>query len=878
MKRAHAGRYRRRVQTRELLLERGDALDRLGGAVADASGGGGRVVAVGGEAGVGKTTLVRRFAEEADPAVRVLWSGCDDLTVPEPLAPIRDLAGQTGGGLAAAVDGGQPREIGRALREELVGAAPTLCVVEDCHWADEATLDVLSYVGRRIGGTGSVLLVTFRDDELRADHRLRATVGSIPPADLVRVQLEPLSRGAVAALAGPGADADALFAATGGNPFLVTEALAAAGGPRVPATVRDAVLARAVRLGGAARAVLDLVSVVPAEAELWLVEAHLGETTTAIAETERSGLLLVEGQALRFRHELARHAYEDSLPALRRLELHRAVLRSLQRRGVDPARLVHHAEAAGDHEALARHALAAAGAAAAARSHHEAVALYERALRHGDVLAPHERAQAFEGLSTEAYTDGQADVALRARRSAIALRRELDDPRGVGANLRWLSRLCWWDGRRREAEEAAAAAVAVLEPVGRSRELAMAYSNQSQLLMLAQHDEQAIEVGGRAMQLSRELGDVETLVHAQTNVGTARMVEDPDGGRAQLLEAGRLALDADLDEHACRAFHNVASVDHDQRRFALAQEEVARALEVARQVEHSWFEADTIVLGALLELSVGRWQEAVSAVESLVDASRLPGVSEAPALRVLATVELRRGGSHAHRLVEQAWELARPTGDLQWVRPAACLRAEAAWLLGDLRGVDEATRDVYASALDHGHRWDRGELAVWRWRGGLLSEAPPGCAAPYALTIAGAAEAAARAWEEIGEPYERALALCDADDVALVLAGLELLDGLGAAAPARVVRRKLQALGVRSVPRGPRPATRAHPARLTGRQAEVLGLLADGRSNAEIARTLFLTPKTVEHHVTAILRKLSAGSRAEAVEIARRLGAVDSPT
>jgi DNA-binding CsgD family transcriptional regulator len=353
------------------------------------------------------------------------------------------------------------------------------------------------------------------------------------------------------------------------------------------------------------------------------------------------------------------------------------------------------------------------------------------------------------------------------------------------------------------------------------------------------------------------------------------MADDPDGGRALLLEAGRLALDARLDEHACRAFHNVASVDHDHRRFALAEEGVARALEVARQVEHSWYEVDTFVLGATLRVSTGRWQEATTAIDTLVDKGGLPGVSEVSALEVLAAVELRRGGPQAHRLVEEAWELAGPTGELQWIRPAACLRAEAAWLLGDPDGADNPTRAVYASALDHGHQWDVGELAVWRWRAGLLDEAPPRCAEPYALSIAGAADDAARAWEEIGEPYERALALCDADDVQFVLSGLELLDGLGATAPARLVRRKLQALGVRSVPRGPRPATREHPAQLSARQAEVLALIAEGLPNAEIAKTLFLTPKTVEHHVTAILRKLRAGSRAEAVELARGLGAID---
>jgi hypothetical protein len=206
------------VGSRERLLERGDALDRLGTAVADASAGAGRVVAVTGEAGAGKTTLVRRFLGEAGAGLRVLWAGCDDLTVPEPLAPIRDVAAGAGTLMGEAVERGRPREIGRALLDLLARGSPGLCVIEDCHWADEATLDVLSYVTRRIGATGAVLLVTFRDDDLGLDHRLRAVVGSVPPADMVRVRLEPLSRSAVRELAGDEVDVDPLFAATGWKP------------------------------------------------------------------------------------------------------------------------------------------------------------------------------------------------------------------------------------------------------------------------------------------------------------------------------------------------------------------------------------------------------------------------------------------------------------------------------------------------------------------------------------------------------------------------------------------------------------------------------------------------------------------------------------
>ena len=710
-------------------------------------------------------------------------------------------------------------------------AALGVCVLEDCHWADEATLDVLAHAARRIGRTGGLLVLTFRDDELALDHQLRRVVASIPPADVVRVPLAPLSREAVAELGGD----DMLYETTGGNPFLVSETVAGRG-----ATVRDAVLARAARLSVEARRALELVSVVPARTELWM----LGDLVSAVDECEQGGLLVVEGDMVRFRHELARRAYRESLSALRRIELNRAVLRTLEQRGERPSRLVHHAEAAQDHEALARYALVAAADAVAARSHREAVDLLARALAHERVLTPEQRAAAYETQSTEAYTDGRGTLAVQARESALALRRQLGDEQAVGANLRWLSRLHWWTGRRADAERAAAEAIDVLEPLPPSRELAMAYSNRSQLLMLAQRGEEAIAAGERAIELSRQLDDVETLVHAQTNVGTALMFSDPDTGRELLTLTAELAEASGFAGDACRAAHNIASVDYDHRRFDLAATEIEHALAVARRLEQPWFEADTLVLRALLDLARGEWSAAMATIEQLMDETELPAITEAPAIRVLATVELRRGESQAQALVQRAWDLAEPTGELQWMRPAAALKAEAAWLAGDDAGVDEATREVFETALATGSEWDIAELAAWRRRAGLL-DAPD-----EAL------------WDS---PYERALALIDAQAEQPMLEGLAMLDELGATAPGRLVRRRLTAMGASHVPRGPRPSTRANPAGLSARQAEVLALLAEGLSNAEIARRLFLTPKTVEHHVGAILRKLRVNSRAEAV-------------
>jgi DNA-binding NarL/FixJ family response regulator len=143
------------------------------------------------------------------------------------------------------------------------------------------------------------------------------------------------------------------------------------------------------------------------------------------------------------------------------------------------------------------------------------------------------------------------------------------------------------------------------------------------------------------------------------------------------------------------------------------------------------------------------------------------------------------------------------------------------------------------------------------------------------MQIAGRWRDAAAAWEGIGCPYERATALYDSDDEGDLLAALETLDELGAVPAAKLIRRKLQSLGIRRIPRGPRRATRANPAGLTPRQVEVLDLIVNGLTNAEIADELFVSPKTVDHHVSAILAKLDVGSRREAASVAHELGLVD---
>jgi DNA-binding CsgD family transcriptional regulator/tetratricopeptide (TPR) repeat protein len=701
-----------------------------------------------------------------------------------------------------------------------------------------------------------------------ADHPLHRTLAAAPPSHCRRVGLVPLSLDAVRHLAAPGVDAEAVHRVTGGNPFFVSEALSS-GMERVPASVRDAVLGRFGRLPLSARATAELVSVVPGRAEPWLVEACLGGRGD-VATGERHGLLVADRAGIRFRHELARWVIEESLPGQRRSEHNRAVLGALIAAEAPDARLVHHAWRAGDAAAVVRHGLSAAGQAAASRSHREAADLFGQVLEHEELLAPRERADAFDDFSTEAYWAGRHDLAVHAGERALVLRRELGDPRRTGDTLLGLSRARWTNADRAGAEAAGQEAVAVLNEGLPCRELAMALSNQSQLAMLAQRNEEAIMLGHRAAKVAEALGDTETVVHAQVNIGTALTRTDLEAGLDLLLRTARTADEHGYDDSMCRALVNATWQCMTDHRIPAASELVEQAMALARDRELSLYVDYLHVTRALLALATGDFTGA------LADVEQAPNAHRAPSLLVRASIAVRRGDDDAAALLDEGWEVALATTELQRLLPMACIRAEWAWLRGDAAGVDAATRETYELALRRGSRWDVGGLAIWRWRGRVLDDVPDGLPEPYALELAGEARLAAQAWEQSGEPYARALALLGSRRTDDVIDAIEILDRLGAVAVLPLARNRLRDLGATTVPRGRASSTRRNPGGLTDRQLEVSLLLGRGLSNAEIARELVLSPKTVEHHVGAVLAKLGAASRLEAAEAARRLGISDS--
>ena len=859
------------------LLERSELLDALVRALVQAAEGRGRLVLLGGEAGAGKTALLRAFcSDHVSSTGRVLWGACERLFTPRALGPFVDIADAAGIELGGyAPHSRVPHEFLSMLVGELRRSALNVLVVEDVHWADEGTLDTLKLLARRIGELPALALLSFRDDELSPVSPLQMVLGELAgTATVERHHVPPLSLDAVRILAAPwGADAGRLFEKTGGNPFFVTEALAATD-VELPDTVRGAVLARAAQLSPPARALLEAAAVVPSRIELWLLEAIAD--LSALEECLSSGMLRPGDGVLEFRHELARLAIEGAIALHRRVALHLAVLRALAsstRGPVDPARLSHHADAAGDVDAVLRHAPEAGERAAELCAHHEAAEQFARALRHAAMLTSERRAYLCERRSYECYLTQQIAAAIEARREALALHHTSGDRVREGDSHRWLSRLAWFAGDRATAVLEARHAIELLETEPPGRELAMAYSNQAQLCMLAEDVAGAIEAGSVAITLADRLGETEILVHALNNVGTAEAAMRRPDGVAKLERSLALALEADLEEHVARAYTNLSSRAVSAREYAAADRHLSAGLAYCEEHDLDPWLVYMIGWLACLRLEQGRWDEAADHAAAVLRRPNVAIPSRIQPLVVLGRLRARRGDPQPWGPLDEALELARRTEELQRLAPVAAARAEACWLAGDLTAVGRETEHALALALQVEDDWAIGELCAWRRRVGIEDGVEIGqLAAPYGLERQGEWKAAARRWEDIGCPYEAAMVRLQSQDENSLQEALATFQGLRAVPAARAVAQRLRSRGVRSIARGPNRSTSDNPAQLTSRQLEILELLAEGLTNAEIAARLYITPKTVEHHVSAVLVKLGVHSRKQASAEAIRLG------
>ena len=829
----------------------------------------GHVVLVAGEAGIGKTSVLRTLADQHGA---VWWGACDALQTPHPLAPLLDIARESGARFADRLAGPRPALFEAVLDELRLAATPVLVVIEDAHWADDATLDLLKFLGRRIEGTRALLVVSFRDDEVAASHPLRRVIGELPGAALTRIDLARLSPAGVETLARRALRSPAgLFAATQGNPFFVTELLRHPV-DEVPRSVQDLVLARFARLDKPAQAIVRLVSIVPGRLERWLLEALLAPTLPALEACLDSGLLLADATSFSFRHELARVAVEAALAQPVAQSLHAQLLRAVAADGrpMPAARLAHHASLADDAAAVRRHASMAADEARERGANREAARHLRNALRQPAIGGEDERRRWLEAFALDsANVDWQTD-AIAARHELDALYRRSGDVAGEASNLSRLALLHLYMMCNAEADAASRRAIELLESLPPSAALAAAYGIEASLRMLNRDCAESVEWSRKSIALAREFGDKYRLCLSLSTLGTALLFVDYESGCRQLEQALEMAVAEAMPVAAANAMLNLGSGSGELMQLTVAERWLRESITYACEHELDGSAHYSSAWLALCEVFSGHWDDAAERASDVL-AWATATITRVTALMALGRLRVRRGDPGAREALDEALALAGPADTLQRIAPVRAARAEAAFARGDFVATATEAQAALPLAMRHRHPWFIGELAFWCWRAGALDAAPADCAEPYALQIAGHWREAAAAWQRLGCPFEEARALADGDSDAQQEA-LALFERLGAQPACEALRRRLREAGVRGLARGTRPSTRGHPHGLTTRELQVLTLLCSGLRNAEIAQRLSRSVRTVDHHLAAVFAKLGVDSRVAAIQAAQRAG------
>jgi DNA-binding CsgD family transcriptional regulator len=847
------------------LIERESQLAALYQYAGEASQGQGRLVLISGEAGVGKSVLLEEFAQELDEA-RWLWSGCDGLFTPAALGPLLDIASRLDGELLQLCRAEAKRDqLYGALLRQLSDLRPrTVIAIEDVHWADEATLDLLSYLGRRIQHLGVLLLVTYRDDALVTNDPLRLTFGALASQRATRrLSLPTLSISGVATLAnGSGIDPTELHRLTAGNPFFVTELLQA-GSDGLPVSVRDAVLARTRTLSTQARDALDTAALIGARMQAELL-VSLIDNPLVTDELISDGLLIKDGDDLRFRHEIARVAIEGAIPPYRKAAIHTKIIEALLASGSDDdARLAFHAEGAGNAELVLTYAPRAGRRAAALGARREAAAQYERALRFVPATDVRTRAELLDNLAKQLSFFEEWEEKCS---EAVALWNALGDSSRESDSLLSLAWGSWWLCRGTDFRQAGEAALKLAEPLGPSPQLAWASNTLAFRRMNEGRYQDSLSlirhVHGMAAQLG--LGDVISdclTLEAQVVRALGEDWTAPMGAALQI------ALSGGHEFRAYNAFLFLYILYCADLRNDEAEQIFNDALAYCDL--HDVGKPCLLAERAGVLEKLGRWDECVSTIGAVLDERKVTRANRMQSLSILAKVMARRGQDGYWQYLDEARDSSIGLEEREWLIFVGLARIEAYWLEGRLdaaRAELARIRDASAGLAVPYRRW----LALWTRR--LTGVAEPVDLEPFASYVAGDAAHAAELWDRLGYRYEAALALLDTKEETHLRESLAWLSNLGAEAAARLVRQTMRDLGIRSIPAGTRPATKAHPRGLTVREQQILELLSQGHSNEEISARLFISVRTVEHHVSAILGKLGVTTRKDAAREALKLG------
>ena len=839
----------------------------------------GRCVFVSGEAGIGKTSLIKAFCNEIKSTCNIYQGICDALFTPRPLAPLYDVLLQLGKSLPDSnIDATNRTAFFTNFFQEFNDATKVnLVVFEDIHWADEATLDFIKFFARRINQLKCLFILTYRDTEIYSSHPLRNIMGQLNPDSFTRIEVQPLSKKAVEKLAEErGYNGEDVYRITNGNPFYVSEILASYSNG-VPDNIKDSILSVYNKMNEKTKQVWQILSVLPTAFEMNYLNKIDASYLPAVQNCIDARILIVDKERILFKHELYRRTIESSLSPLARIALNKKILDLLlesfeESRALE--RIIHHAKNANEYDLVVKYAPIAAKQAASVGAHIEAARLYLTAIEYyqgnnEDILI-----QFYESYAYECYLTNQPKEAIIYTNRALDIWKKKNDIERIGNSTRLLSRLWWWTGNWHRAESFAKEAIEVLDSQPPSKAKAMAYSNLAQLKMLSEKLDECLYWGEQAIAMARELNDEEILSHALNNVGTAQMTQGSmEKGNELLQQSLSIALKNSFIEHAARAYTNLGCNCVMLKNYKDAAKFFEEGIRYSEERDLDAWSSYMIAWTARLKLETGHWKEAYNIAGTLLKNEAQTPVVRIIVLVIAATIKMRRGEDDALRQLIDAKTMALQSMESQRILPVLSALLEYEWITGSIV-IDENILDAIKLKVTGSDTiYGNGEFVFWLRKARKQKLTLKNLEEGYNADSPASTPKAAVFWEKAGSPYQQALVLFDTNDENKRRA-IAIVQQLGATAVYERMKFEMRRSGIKNIPRGIRKTTQSNPEFLTDRELDVLRLLQEGLHNKEIASRLFISAKTVDHHISAILYKLEVNSRTKAVHEAEKLGII----
>jgi DNA-binding CsgD family transcriptional regulator len=861
------------------LIERDNFLAAMNYRFKQAVSGEGHCFFIAGEAGIGKTSLVRTFLKEIEDKSIVYTGACDALFTPRPLAPLYDIALQINADWPERIQSIPSRtelfiKFFQALTRQ---DSPVVLVFEDVHWADEATLDFAKFFSRRISLTKCLFILTYRDNETSAPHYLRNLPGDLMPGTFTYLLLTPLSRQAVQQLADEkGYNGEDVYTITGGNPFYVNEILASYS-PGVPDNIRNAILSVYNRQEEKTKEVWQLLSIMPEGLELTQAAKIDPSLQNAIEHSLATKILVIENNKVSFKHELYRRTIESSISPFKRIDLNKYVLSLFLedfKEELQIERIIHHAKNANENRLVTQYAPIAAKEAAFVGAHVEAAKLFYTAIEYADRKDTDSMVMLYEAYAYECYLTNQMKEAIIYQTKALKIWEERNNVEQTGNSLRFLSQLWWHDGNQKQANAYGWQAIEVLDKQPSSKAKAMAYSNMSKLKMESDETNECIYWGEKAVTIAQEIGDEDTLTHALNCMGTTLMLipSSMTKGIALLQQSLDIALKNSNHEYVACAYSALGSNGVTIKDYPYAKKTLEAGIQYCEKHDITSLKLEMLAWNARQYLETGNWKEAFNVASNVLEYENLSPHTKIAAQVVVATIKIRRGERDAVPLISEAIKKALETTELFRIVPTFLIALEYEWITGEriieanalLRTINMIFELKKFSKKSRFYFWLRKTKKEYLLPREIDDSEP-------SRTITFKEEAAF--WEKMGSPYEMALSLFEGteDDKRRALL---IVQELGADAVYQKLKMDMRTSGIKRIPRGLRESTKTNPAQLTNRELDILSLLKEGIQNKEIAGRLFVSSKTVDHHISSILFKLDVNTRNKAVKEAMRLGII----